>query len=57
MPVDNASLLWISGGAYEPRYKREIFLETRLDVLPKPIIGKLSGKDAPHIKGHTGEGQ
>jgi len=32
MHVDNASLLWISVGAYEPSDEREIFLKTRLDV-------------------------
>jgi hypothetical protein len=33
-----------------PHYEREIFLKTRLDVLLKPIVGKLSGKNAPQIK-------
>jgi hypothetical protein len=32
-----------------PSYERELFLKTRLDVLLKPIIGKLSGKNAPQI--------
>ena len=33
-----------------PYYEREIFLKNRLDVLFKPIVGKLSGKNAPQIK-------
>jgi hypothetical protein len=33
-----------------PHYEREIFLKNRLDVLLKPIVGKLSGKNAPQIK-------
>ena len=33
-----------------PSYEREIFLKTRLDVLLKPIVGKLSEKNAPQIK-------
>jgi hypothetical protein len=32
MHVDNASLLWISVGAYGPSDEREIFLKTRLDM-------------------------
>jgi hypothetical protein len=35
-------------------YVREIFLKNRLDVLLKPIVGKLSGKNAPQIKLNDG---
>jgi hypothetical protein len=33
-----------------PHYEREIFLKNHLGVLLKPIVGKLSGKNAPQIK-------
>lgn len=33
-----------------PFYERETFLKNRLDALLKPIVGKLSGKNAPQIK-------
>jgi hypothetical protein len=34
----------------KPHYERENFLKNHLGVLLKPIVGKLSGKNAPQIK-------
>jgi hypothetical protein len=33
-----------------PHYERETFLKNRLDALLKPIVGRLSGTNAPGIK-------
>ncbi len=33
-----------------PYYEKENFLKNRLDVLLKPVMGKLSGKNAPSYR-------
>src|SRR5215467_14030390 len=43
-------MLLRKGFPKDTRHEREIFLKTRLDVLLKPIAGKLSEKNAPQIK-------